>query len=150
MSEMLGNQYFMARNYSAAKNELERCYINNPANKPVKKKLIVCYLQTNEFSKALEFFLFFLKNDIKFIIDTDPEKDDCPCPEIVQEIILSGLLETDPNTAKLKLAVIYLFIDVNKSFRLFDELKNDSVQLPIIEDALYYIRNYLNEHPTVV
>jgi len=78
MSEMLGNQYFMARNYFAALSELEKVFEKNPTNKSLKRKLIICYTQTNDLEKALILFNELVEEDIEFIIEADAIKDDCP------------------------------------------------------------------------
>ena len=57
MSEMLGNQYFLARNYDGAAHELAGALLKDAKNKFIKRKLIVCYNQIGQIQKALELFL---------------------------------------------------------------------------------------------
>ena len=47
MSEMLANQYFIARNYGEAEKLFEAVIGNDPNNKSSRKKLIICYLLKN-------------------------------------------------------------------------------------------------------
>ena len=69
MSEMLGNQYFLARNYSGAAQELEKVLREDSKNKAIRRKLIVCYTQIGEIQEALSLFLSLAKEDIGFIIN---------------------------------------------------------------------------------
>jgi tetratricopeptide (TPR) repeat protein len=79
MFEMLGNQLFLVRNYSRAMEMLEKALWEDPKNKYVRRKLIICYTQTGDLDQALKNLLWFLKKDIHFIIDIDPVAEDCPC-----------------------------------------------------------------------
>lgn len=77
-SEMLGNKYFLARNYRGAAQNLQYVLSQNPINKAARKKIIICYTQTGEIEKAFENFYSLVAEDISFIINTDPVADDCP------------------------------------------------------------------------
>ena len=68
MSEMLGNQYFLARKYSLAAEQLEKALFNDPGSKGIRRKLVVCYTQTGDIDKALQLFLSLIKEDIDFVI----------------------------------------------------------------------------------
>jgi tetratricopeptide (TPR) repeat protein len=122
MHEMLGNQHFMARRYDEAAKELEICYKLNPANKSIKKKLIVCYTQIGKVKLAFELFLDLVTEDIEFIIKTDPLVDDCPCFELVEKNLFIdkfNLNSTDILTVK---GIIWLYCDYEKSLSMFKEL----------------------------
>lgn len=121
MSEMLGNQYFIARNYWGAAKELERALTNDPRNKTIRRKLIVCYNQTGEIHKALNIFQSLVRDDIDFIINTDPVEDDCPCGELVydtEKILSESQQSVD---ALLRLGMLWLFCDVKKSREYFEK-----------------------------
>ena len=79
-SEMLGNQYFLARNYESAAKNLQYALNIDPLNKAVRKKLVICYSQTGEIQKALNVFYNLIEEDIDYLINTDIVSDDCPCP----------------------------------------------------------------------
>ena len=67
MSEMLGNHYFLARKYSLAAQELERVLVQEPENKEVLRKLIICYVQINAADKSLRLLWQLIQQDIEFI-----------------------------------------------------------------------------------
>ena len=52
MSEMLGNQYFLARTFDKALMQFERVIDKEPENEKVKKKLIICYCEVGKVEKA--------------------------------------------------------------------------------------------------
>ena len=83
MSEMLGNQFFLARNYAGAANELEKALKKDPASKYVQRKLVVCYSQINKLEKAFNVFYDLAKRDMDFIINAKYDDAECPCPELV-------------------------------------------------------------------
>jgi tetratricopeptide (TPR) repeat protein len=63
-SEMLGNKYFLARNYENAAMNFQHTLQIDPINKSVKKKLIICYTQIGNIQKAFENFYQLVKEDI--------------------------------------------------------------------------------------
>lgn len=131
MSEMLGNQYFMARNYPSALRELEPCLVSEPGNKHVKRKLIICYIQTGKVQNAFVLFKEMIKTDIDFIMNADPIKDDCPCPELVENIEIMKIESS--LDYHISAGMLWLYCDVDKSiehFKIAVELDpdNDEIQ----------------------
>lgn len=143
MSEMLGNQYFMVRNYRAAKNEFELALKKNPLQNNLKKKLIVCYTQTGKVKQAIDMFNELISENIGIIIDTDPIKDDCPCPELVEQI--EKLKDTHTNSLDyhLILGIVWLYCDVNKSLEYFLKAKQLEASDNNIHKTIQIIENYL-------
>lgn len=137
MSEMLGNQYFMARNYLGAIEELEP--LNNE-NKAVRRKLIICYVQANQMDKALDYFYSLVKEDVRFIMDADPVFDDCPCPEIVTQFDESGAF---PNSTNSNLAngILWLYCDTNNSLKYLEKAKEDFPEKEQISKSIKIIEN---------
>lgn len=118
---MLGNQYFLARNFHKAAENLSLAAREEPTNKGVRRKLIVCYTQTGESEKALEVFLSLLKQDADFIINTDPIDDDCPCAELVYDY--EARLPEEPVKKNLLviLGMLWLYCDLSRSIKYFSE-----------------------------
>lgn len=136
MSEMLGNQYFLARKFCEALTELEEALNRDPLNKSIRKKLIICYIKTNQLDKAVTHFIHLIKEDVHFIINTDPILDDCPCPEIIYE--LENTLETkDAIERNIALGMLWLYCDLSISIKYFLELPPS--------DEIRFILNKLNE-----
>lgn len=123
MSEMLGNKYFYSRDYLKATETLEQVLLKNPNNKNVSKKLIICYSQIGKIDKALNLFYDTIQKDIDHIICTDPESDDCPCPELVRHY--GNILPFEDNSIDLKimLGMLWLFCDIEKSYSFFQSVK---------------------------
>ena len=121
MSEMLGNQFFLARNYAAAAEQLEEALTNDPLNKPMRKKIIICLNEIGEIRKAVEHFISLIKEDADCIINTDPVADDCPCPELVYEAekFLHNNQESVDFT--LRLGMLWLYCDVEESMHYFQK-----------------------------
>ena len=126
MNEMLGNQYFMVRRYCDALAEFEEAYRKDPSNKPIRKKLIICFIKTNRIEKAFKLFTKLVEEDLEFILNTDPILDDCPCPEIIYELEYS--IETNNQDKKnLALGMLWLFCDMKNSIKYFLELPSDEI-----------------------
>jgi pentatricopeptide repeat protein len=126
MNEMLGNQYFMVRRYCDALAEFEEVYRKDPSNKPIRRKLIICYIKANRIDSAFELFTKLVEEDLEFIIKTDPIFDDCPCPEIIYE--LENSIETNNQDEKnLALGMLWLFCDIKNSIKYFSELPSDRI-----------------------
>ncbi len=140
MDEMLGNHYFLARNYSRAATLLETALRVDPKNKPMRRKLIICFGQTGQVDKALKVFLSLIKEDIDFVINTDPIDDDCPCPELVFELeseFQNNLASLDYN---LILGMLWLYCKLEKSIEYFEK----AYQMDSQNNTIKSIRALLN------
>ncbi len=146
MYEMLGNQYFMTRNYLGAVEVFEKVLIDDPKNINTRKKIIVCLTQIGKYEKAAEIFTDLISDNIDCIINTHPTKDDCPCPELV--LHLEQLLErgNESFTTLKTLGILWLYCDSNRSLHFFRKAKslkptdsNINIILDILENKLQEI-----------
>ncbi len=119
MYEMLGNQYFLARNYSRAAENLEKALRKNPRNKRVRRKLIICYTQLGEVEKALNTFISLIKEDVDFVINTDPIDDDCPCSELVFDLERKVAERGESLNDLIVLGILWLYCNVDRSWNYF-------------------------------
>ena len=126
MSEMLGNHYFLVRNFISAKSIYESLLVKDPTNKSIKKKLTVCYITTGEIDKALNLFLSQIKDDIDFVINTDIHSEDCPCPELISQIENEEKLFKNEIEKTTALGMLWLYCSIEKSIDFFKkvEVKN--------------------------
>lgn len=146
MSEMLGNQFFMARNYPAAQKELEEVYLKESNNISVKKKLLICYTQTGKLQEAINLFFELIKENIEDIVNTDPIKDDCPCQELIEKIERLYHLENPSTEHLLILAIIWLYCDEHKSLEYFYKLQEVDPSNSIVSHAISCIETYTRTH----
>ncbi|MFH1195633.1 MAG: hypothetical protein V1720_07950 [bacterium] len=150
MSEMLGNQYFMARNYSAAAVELEECLKLHPANKSIRKKLIVCYTQIGKVQHALNEFYSLVQEDIKFIAETDPIRDDCPCPELVAKIEKLNPANSGSMEYNIMTGIMWLYCDASKSLPYFENAAKMEPGNPIFSNIASLIKYYIQSETKIV
>jgi hypothetical protein len=129
MSEMLANQYFMARKYSRACELFEQEIRKDLSNKSMRSKLIICYIQERNVSKAWTLFVGLVSEDVDYIINMDSIRDDCPCPELVFELGTSAVSDQNVVDFYLISGMLWLFCDVEKS--------------------LYYLKSAQQLHPAV-
>ena len=121
-SEMLGNQYFIARKYKSAAISLGQTLSDNPNNNEAKKKLIICYTQLGEIEKALQLFNELIKDDIDLIINTNVEEDYCPCAELIAKYGSVLPYENNSKDLKFMLAILWLYCNASKSLSFFKTL----------------------------
>jgi tetratricopeptide (TPR) repeat protein len=121
MNEMLGNQYFMTRNYLLAANAFQEVLREDPKNINARKKLIISFTQIGKFTKAVELFSQFITENIDKIIETDPIKDDCPCPELVRNLEHITEHGSESFTTYQTLGILWLYCDLNKSIEYFEK-----------------------------
>lgn len=146
MSEMLGNHFFMVRDFPSALAEFEGMLSQNSSLKKIQKKLIICYIQTGRIAKAFKLFSEIVSRDIELITNTDIKKDDCPCPEIIESFSVSQTLNEDSADVHLALGMLWLYCDAVKSLQLFrraKEFATDASFINEIEAASRSIENYL-------
>jgi len=144
VSEMLGNQYFMARKYAEAAKILESVSKHDPKNKPARCKLVICYTQIGDINKALDLFIPLMKEDIDLLTKMDPIQDDCPCLDMVYE--LETKVDENQNSLDflLVLGMLSLYCDLKKSIEYFSlAQKLDETNL-VIRDVLSYLRSCLD------
>ena len=144
MSEMLGNQYFLARNYANAAKNLQYALDIDPLSKPVRKKLVICYLQIGEIQNALNIFYNLILEDIDCIINTEPVSDDCPCPKLVAHY--GTIIPYEENSADLKimLGMLWLYCDINKSLSFFKSAEKMKPDDELIKSISSIIENKLS------
>ena len=152
MSEMLGNQYFLARNFSEAAKNLQYAFDLDPLNKPLRKKLIISYSQIGEIQKALTIFYNLILEDIDCIINTDLVDDDCPCPELVKHYGTILPYQENSSDLKIMLGMLWLYCDAAKSLSFFkssEKIKPEDKRIEsitnILENKLSLINNQ-NKH----
>lgn len=121
-SEMLGNKYFLARNYENAAANFQQILLDDPINKSARKKLIICYSQIGQIQKAFDNFYQLVKEDIDFLINTDPIADDCPCLELTEKYGNFLPYESGSYDIKLMLAMLWLYCNVEKSANFFKRI----------------------------
>jgi tetratricopeptide (TPR) repeat protein len=143
MSEMLGNQYFIARNYPAAEIELEKCLEKYPESKPLRRKLIVCFTQTGKVKRALDMFTELIQEDIGFVTNADVEHDDCPCPEIVEEFEEKSTVGEYNLDNKIMLGILWLYCDTEKSLDYFRFADNKNPGNEKIQSCIRLIEKYI-------
>jgi len=146
MSEMLGNQYFLSRDYPRASVELNKALLTDPKNKPLRRKLIICYTQVGEIKKALDTFVSLIKEDIDFIINTDPVADDCPCPELVFDMEQKLENNQDSTDFNIILGMLYLYCNLDKSVDYFLRVLKINPHYSMVKTALALIRANTEEH----
>ena len=148
MSEMLGNQYFMARNYEEAVRALEPVYLKDTLNKSVRRKLIIAYTQTGKLMKALEVFILLVEEDVEFIINADPIFDDCPCPEIEKQLRISpkGILSPDINIYN---GILWLYCNPKMSVKFLKKAIADFPENKGIKKSVEIIKNQIKNRPSI-
>ena len=116
---MLGNQYFMARNYLGAATVFQSVLKEDPTNVNARKKLIISYTQIGKYTQAVDLFTDFINENIDKIIETDPIKDDCPCPELVHNLEHLTQQGSESFTTYQTLGILWLYCDIHKSVQYF-------------------------------
>jgi len=136
MSEMLGNQLFMARDYLKASRQLSAVLKVEPENRKVQKKLIICYSQIGDMSLSLELFYDLIRKDPYFIIDTDLYNEDCPCPDIIERMKKdkgeNGMSVEYHNV----LGTLYLYCNIDESVSWFKKSIAAESDQPMVNGIL--------------
>lgn len=121
MSEMLGNRYFLARQFDKAIPYLEKALARNPEGDKIKKKLILCFIQTGQIERAFGLFSELIKKNPNIIIDTDIYYDDCPCNELIPEWEQKAQNSEKSLEYLETLAMLHLYCNVKKSRHYLEE-----------------------------
>lgn len=142
MSEMLGNQYFIARRYADACTELENVVRNNPSHKSARKKLIICYLQTSQLNNAVNEFYKLVDEDVELILNTDPIRDDCPCPDIIHKMDKEITVYKNDDEI-IKLGILWLYCDIEESLNYFEKVSPQSEYYYLVDRIINKLQQSL-------
>ncbi len=148
MYEMLGNQYFMSRQYSRATMALERALQTDPKNLGIQRKLIICYCQIGKVEDALHMFLSLIKADIDFIMSADPILDDCPCPDLIYNMEAQISDERQSLDFNLIIGMLWLFCDLERSFEYFHKAQVMDPNNTNIKSIMLFLSNRLEKEKT--
>lgn len=149
MSEMLGNQYYLACRYDKAELEFESVLKNEPNNKSVVKKIIICYIAEKKVFKAIKYFYRLVLEDIEFIIAHDSYVQICPCKDLISEI------EAEEEKMScfeniLSLALLWLFCDLDKSLYYFHNINSTYISQDLINNIVQKINEFKSKQGTEV
>ena len=124
---MLANQYFLSRRYKDALQVFEKIIVNEPTNYNVQKKLILCYAESALIDKALDLYYKLIGIDVGLITDTDPVRDDCPCPQLIYDFECAISKHSTNRDMNITLGILWTYCD--------------------LERAIFYFRNAANNNP---
>ena len=142
MSQMLGNQYFLARDYARATYIFEKELQKYPKHKRMRYKIIICYTQIGEIKKALDVFISLVEDDIEFIMRTDAIADDCPSLDLVFKMEKNLSLNSRSLNFMLTLAMLCLYCDLEKSINYFSAAQQLDSENTMITYVLSLLRGY--------
>jgi len=145
-SEMLGNKYFLVRNYENAALNFQAALKSDPINKSVRKKIIICYTQIGQIQEAFKNFYLLTKEDIDFIIDTDIVADDCPCVELTAKYGNIFPYENESSDLKLMLAMLWLYCSAEKSLNFFKQILIEEPENLRVQEIISLIEFKLNSN----
>lgn len=144
MSEMLGNQYFLSRNYHLAASVYSKVHEEHPENLSVTKRMIICLTQTGEINNAFSLFYELVKTDVRVIIETDPVADDCPCPELTEKYGKILPYENNSSDLKLLLGILWLYCNAKKSITFFEQSISENPKETRYKEIVQIIKQHLN------
>jgi hypothetical protein len=137
MSEMLGNRYFLGRNFrSAALQYEDTLHKINTIDIEVVKKLIVCYTKVNRTDDALNYYYSLLK---KIQYSTDNliiENEDCPYKKIIEELIIEMELEGLQYSTSIKLGILNSYCSSTNGIKYFKKALEFSRNKKIIKQII--------------
>lgn len=139
---MLGNYYFLTNRFQSACKLLEKALEEDPSNKSIQKKLILCYLDSGFIDKGFSLFQSLIKQDVTFITNTSITDNFCPCMEILynfENIFYPKLSEVDYYKV---LAILWLYRDINFSVKYFKMVKSLSENDENVCEILDILSNY--------
>lgn len=150
MSEMLGNRYFIARQFDKAIPQLEDALIQEQNANKIKKKLIICYIEAGNIEKAFNYFFELVKTDPQIIIDTDPYYDDCPCGELIPNWESKLQISRDAHGFYEVLGMLSLYCDVKKSIDYFEKSLKNTTYRSHVSSIIKRLVEYRKLHPADV
>lgn len=128
MSEMLGNHYFISRNFFFAEKIYEKLSIYHSSNPNVLKNLIICYTQTHKVAKALQYLLVLMAKDISIILENNRNDEDCPCNDLIFKIENEEIKYSTEEEKYTALAILWIYCNHKTSLNYFQMAFNENPQ----------------------
>ena len=142
MSEMLGNQYFLARTFAKALTQFEQVIEKEPDNEKVKKKLIICYCEVGKVDKALNLFKSVIQTNIDLIAKTDIVDEDCPCPDLIKRLKWYEQITNSSFDFNCIVGILNLYCDVEDSCLYFSKALQQQPADELIKSIFDMISSY--------
>lgn len=143
MNEMLGNYYFLIRNYEAAIKAFETAFSDKLPDKII-KKLIICHLVNDNFETAKLLFSKLLANNPQILIKTDIKKEDCPCPELISDYE-SKITKNSTVFDFIRLAILWIYCDAEISLNYFQRAKEITPENNFVDETIKKIKSFINQ-----
>jgi len=140
MHEMLGNHHFLLRDYVLALAHYEAVLSQGKSSIPVRKRAIVCYIQTRQVDEALPLFADLIAEDIGCIIGRDNEQEGCPCPEIIQEYE-SRMTGIPSQHDLIAMGMLWLYCEPHKSLEWFERAIQQEPENPYLTTVVTILRS---------
>lgn len=142
---MLGNQYYLSERYKEAAEQYEKALLINPTNYSIKKKLILCYLQTGNLQMALKLFTILISENINILMTCNLECENCPCYKKIYE--LENYQLEIPEKDKLEmLGILWLYCDIYTSIKYFNKLKKLEPANPLFKKISQRINHTFSQN----
>ena len=135
MHEMLGNHHFLLKDYVLALAHYEAVLSQGKASTAVRKRAIVCYIQTRQVDEALPLFADLIAEDIGCIIGHTNEQEDCHCPEIIQEYE-SHMVGTLSFHDLAAMGMLWLYCKPQKALQWFDRAIQQEPGNPYLKSVI--------------
>jgi tetratricopeptide (TPR) repeat protein len=111
MEKMLGNQYFMARNFKEAFQYLARAHARAPGDIAVLRNLVICEVVVGRLPGALNHLLALLHAAPQVLHEGCLDVDGCPCPDILTQWSIHPPNELSQSAYLLSMGILALFCD---------------------------------------
>ncbi|NIS24475.1 tetratricopeptide repeat protein [candidate division KSB1 bacterium] len=133
---MLGNRYFLTGKFNEAIPHLEKTLSTHPDEVATLKKLMICYVASENIERALTKLDVLLTHVPEQLFTGKPGNNDCPCPELLEQ-----WTATPPGTLTsldylLGMGLLALFCDVGLASRSFTEAKKLAPDMEILDKVL--------------
>ena len=126
MCEMLGNHFFLLKEYDNAKHIYERLLNSSKFNISIKIKLILCLIAIRKIKKAFSIFYDLIMNNSWILLNSDFVINKSICNELIYSTKKNINNFKKNSDIFLVLGMLYAFVDTNFSIKYFKVLKNIS------------------------
>ena len=117
---MLGHHDFLLGQYASALACYEVVIRWGAPSKAVRKRAIVCYIQTGQPEKALPLFKALVEEDAPYILEHNDNLNGCPCPVIIQKFV-NTIRNPITQADRIALGVLWSYSDLHLALLWFNK-----------------------------
>lgn len=139
---MIGNFFFLNHSYERAIPILEQVLTKNPKHVFARKKLIIAYIETGRLREGYRLYMELMSENPTAITETRPDSEDCPCPNLINQITNGDRTFKNSADRSLVLGIYSCYCDRDNALKYLRRYLDGSSGDPHLSDIIHWLETH--------